>query len=266
MFYRPNLVRLLFVLIIGLVVVGAPKDGLLADDDLDFAAQLKGWKVVVSPTSFSYDDEITIEIVGLPRNFPFHINSVTLGGEKVHVPSQGMSRDKRPRANDDGRFVFRSKIPTRLTSGPHYLKVDIPNIFVARTLVDLKPLTLHVSSSEIVPYQEVWVVGMGFTKPSKGEGWRSVRINETTSETGSPVGVTIGGEPVFAPYIGFPVRLGRDGSVFFKMIVPESKSTVTPGQVELRVIDSEGREGISIVSLPSNPKLGVPISTVFISR
>ena len=90
MFYRRNFVRLLFVLIIGLVVVGAPKDGLLADDYLDSVAQLKGWKVVVSPTSFSYDDEITIEIVGLPRNFPFPINSVTLSGEKVHGPSQGM--------------------------------------------------------------------------------------------------------------------------------------------------------------------------------
>ena len=64
-------------------------------------------------------------------------------------------------------------------------------------------------------------------------------------------GVTISGEMVHEPYIEYPVRLGRDGSTFFKMIVPELESTTTPGQVELRVMDSEGREGVATLTVPT---------------
>ena len=45
------------------------------------------------------------------------------------------------------------------------------------------------------------------------------------------------------------------------MIVPESKWTITPGQVKLRVIDSEGREGTATLTVPAaNLGLGNYIS------
>lgn len=256
MFYYPNIIRFSLALIFFFMVASVLSDSLIADTDEDHIAQLKGWTVAVSPASFSYDEEFTIAMSGLPGNFPFDTTSVSLGGARVSVLTQGEGHYGQPMSDDDGKLEIKAVIVDWSSSGSQYLKVDIPNIFVAKTPVDFKPVKLRVSSTEIVPYQEVWVVGMGFTKPSRDRGWRSISINGNTSTTASPASVTIGGEPVFAPYIGYPERLGRDGSVFFKMIVPESKSTITPGQVKLRVIDSEGREGTAMLTVPA-AKLGL---------
>ena len=176
MFYPSTIVRLFSILVLSVVVACVLPDNLLADADEDHIAQLKGWNVSVVPASFSYDDEITITISGLPRNFPFDKNALTLDGFKVNVPISGEGPDALPRTGDDGNLVFTTNIPDGLRSGSHYLRVDIPNIFVARTPVYLKPLTLRVSSSNVVPYQEVWVVGAGFTKTSRGKGTRPITI------------------------------------------------------------------------------------------
>ena len=249
MLYWPNIIRVPLVLVLFLVVAGASSEALLADADEDNIARIKGWTVSVSPASFSYEDEITIAMSGLPKNFPFDTTSVSLGGSKVYVHTDGEGHDARPLSDGDGNLQVKASIIDWSSSKSQYLKVDIPNIFVAKTPVDFKPLNLRVSSTEVVPYQEVWVVGIGFTKPSRSKGWRSVRINENISGTGSLASVTIGGEPVLPPHIGFPVEMGRDGAVFFKMVVPESQLTITPGQVELRIIDSEGREGVATLTV-----------------
>ena len=80
MFYPSTIVRLFSILVLSVVVACVLPDNLLADADEDYIAQLKGWKVSVAPASFSYDDEITITISGLPRNFPFDKNALTLNG------------------------------------------------------------------------------------------------------------------------------------------------------------------------------------------
>jgi len=262
MFYLSTIVRLSSILVLSVVVASILSDNLLADADEDHIAQLKGWKVSVAPASFSYDDEITITISGLPRYFPFvDKNALTLNGFKVKFPMSGKGPDALPRTGDDGNLVFTTNIPDGLRSGPHYLRVDIPNIFVARTPVYLKPLTLRVSSSNVVPYQEVWVVGTGFTKTPRAKGTRPITINEMYLEIGSSEGVTIDGELVSELYIEFPVTLGKNGSAFFKMIVPESESTTTPGQIELKVTDSEGREGVATLTvLPTELDIGNHIS------
>ena len=75
--FRLNTVGLLVILLMSLVVLGTTRDSLLADDDLDRVAQLKGWNITVSPASSSYGGEITVDISGLPKDFPFDINAVT---------------------------------------------------------------------------------------------------------------------------------------------------------------------------------------------
>ena len=170
MFYPSTIIRLFSILVLSVVVACVLSDNLLADADEDYIAQLKGWKVSVAPASFSYDDEITITISGLPRSFPLDTSSVTLGGAKVYVPGHGEGPYARPVSDDDGILVFKTNVPDGVSSGSQHLRVEIENIFVSRTLVDVRPLTLRVSSSEIVPYQEVWVVGMGFTESPNNRG------------------------------------------------------------------------------------------------
>ena len=241
-----HFVTLIAIMLMSLGVFGITRDSLFADANLDHIAQLKGWNIAVSPISASYEGEITVEISGLPKNFPIDINSITLGGLNVHVPSKGMGRLERPRSGENGRFVFKSNVPTGLEPGPHYLKVDMPNIVVARTLFDLKPLILHVSQSEIVPFQEVWVTGTGFTTASENKFRKPSTIPETMGKT---AGVSIGADKIAAPYIDFPVKLGRAGSLFFKMVVPKSDATTSSGQIELRVTDSGGKQGVATLTV-----------------
>ena len=254
MLYWPNIIRFSLVLVLGVLIAGVSSDSLLADTDEDHVAQSKGWKVTVSPDSFSYADEITIAMSGLPRNFPLDTSSVTLGGAKVYVSGHGEGPYARPVSDDDGILVFKTNVPDGVSSGSQYLRVEIENIFVSRTLVDVRPLTLRVSSSEIVPYQEVWVVGMGFTESPNNRGESPETINETTLGWNASSGITIGGIRVLKPYIQFPVMLGSNGSAFFKMVIPELESTITPGQVELKVTDREGRDGVAMLTVPT-PKL-----------
>ena len=87
-----------------------------------------------------------------------------------------------------------------MPSGAHYLRVDIRGNFVAKTPVELQALALRVSSSVIVPHQEVWVVGMGFAKATGNLLGKSSRtIKEMHLTTDSSAGVTIGGEMVHHP-------------------------------------------------------------------
>ena len=236
---------------LGAVIVHVTSDNVSAGAEEDFVAELKGWEITVSPAAFSYDDEITVAMSGLPRNFPFDTSSVSLGGVKLTVPNPGDGPRGKLFSDYDGKFVFKTTVPVGLSSGPHYLRVDIPGNFVARTLVDLQPVTLRVSSASIVPFQELWVAGMGFTKATGIGGKSSKTIKDMYQKIPWSAGVTISGEMVHEPYIEYPVRLGRDGSTFFKMIVPELESTTTPGQVELRVMDSEGREGVATLTVPT---------------
>jgi hypothetical protein len=244
--FRLNTVGLLVILLMSLVVLGTTRDSLFADDDLDRVAQLKGWNITVSPASSSYGGEITVDISGLPNDFPFDLNAVTLGGLKVHVPSKGMGRLERPRSDGDGRFAFKSNVPIGLKPGRHYLKVDIRNIFVARTPFDFKPLILHVNQSEIVPFQEVWVTGTGFTTALETKFSKSGTVPESKGGTS---GVAIGAGRVSEPYIDFPVELGRAGSLFFKMVVPKFDATTSSGEVELRVSDSGGKQGVATLTV-----------------
>ena len=55
-----------------------------ADDG--FQSFPAGAEVSVSPAAFSYDDDITITMHGLPEGFPMHPGYVRLGDERIRIP------------------------------------------------------------------------------------------------------------------------------------------------------------------------------------
>ena len=231
----------------------------LADTDGDYTASSPD-EVVVSPVSFSYDDTITVTLRGLPTRFALPPKSVTLGDAFVRIPGHGeggyISKwADRPKSDDNGSLTFSAAIPEEVLIGPQYLVVNIENIFYSRTQVDVRPIPLLISSTTVVPHQDIWVMGRGFTTRADKN-----KPTYTIVET-RPDGVTIGGQRVLAPHVGFPAKLGADGSIFFKLTVPELESTSTPGQVELRVTDSKGRVGTAVLTVPTPTLSTVPTSS-----
>ena len=216
-------------------------------------------EVVVSPTSFSYDDTITVTLRGLPRGFTLPPESVTLGDEVVHIPGFSGDRQARLASDDHGNLTFSTTVPDKVQTGPQYLTVYINNIFDSRTAVTVNPIPLRVSSTIVVPNQDVWVMARGFkARPDKNKPAYTI---DEVQPNGVTNGVTIGDQRVLAPYVNFPAKLGADGSAFFKLTVPEFESTLTPGQVELRVTDSEGRVGTAELTVPNSTLSFIPTSS-----
>ena len=64
--------------------------------------------------------------------------------------------------------MFTTRVSDDLEPGSQYLTVDIENIFRSRAIVEMLPISLQVSSTTVVPNQEVWVTGRGFTSDPSG--------------------------------------------------------------------------------------------------
>ena len=172
----------IFLAVILYLTIFAPS--LLADNNLSSRTKT----VVVSPVSFSYDDTITITVHGLPVDYTLPPDSVYLGDTLVRIPGHSGDLDARPTSDFNGTLSFSTTLPDNLQIGSQYLAVNITNIFEAQTAVTVRPISLRVSSTTVVPYQDVWVMGRGFkARPGSNVLTYTIDENEVISPTSSLV-------------------------------------------------------------------------------
>jgi hypothetical protein len=221
-------------------------------------------RIRVSPAAFSYGDEITVSIYGLPGDFILSPAHVELGPTDISMPGYfGYPGDK-PVSNNQGTLVFTTGVLDGLEPGSYYLTVDIETIFRSRATVDMLPIGLEVSSSTVVPNQEIWVMGRGFTSNSSFNR----RLRQVTGH--DPSIVSIGGVPVPKTSIDYPLKIDREGFLIFKLVIPSNEPTSQTGQVELRVTDAGGRVGTTTLTIPEvvvsvSPKSARPRNFVTVS-
>jgi hypothetical protein len=233
------------IILVGLSVHGgalAQEESAGADDGfVNFPA---GAQVRVSPAAFTYGDEVTVSIYGLTGDFILSPGHVDFGSVDISMPGYFGYPGVRPVSDDQGTLVFTTRVSDDLEPGSQYLTVDIEDIFRSRASVDMLPISLQVSSSTVVPNQEVWVMGHGFTSDSSGNRrWRQVTGHH-------PSVVSIEGIPVPERLIDYPLKIDRKGFLIFNLVIPNNKSTTRAGEVELRVTDARGRVGAATLTIP----------------
>jgi hypothetical protein len=180
----------------------------------------------------------------MPANFALPETAVTMAGKPVAIPGYKENLIARPMSDEEGILTFIITVPNRVKRGLQFLSVYVRNIFEARNEVVVQSIPLSLTSISAVPYQDLWVMSKGFTPKSASSASSDYVFNSQFLNS-----VEIDGQAVHEPYIDSPIVIGSDGAVFFRLTVPK---TTSPGSVELRIIDTDGRIGTANIDVPNS--------------
>ncbi|MDA0735413.1 MAG: hypothetical protein O2909_12790 [Chloroflexi bacterium] len=183
--------------------------------------------VTASPSEANPGDTITIQLKDFPPSET--VTTITLGGFAMTTTPATVTIDVQGEAN------FTINIPNDVALGVQVLEVRTATSTTRRTKIIIGSATLLATPSTVVPNQRISVVGTGFTE---GGG-------ATINQAGDGSAVTIGGEVIHASKIndGAAITVDNGGSWSASIDLPITTATATAGTRELRVVDSNGREG-----------------------
>jgi hypothetical protein len=209
----------------------------------------EGQRVTASPTAISYDDQIEIAVTGLPPKYTLDFNAVTLGGIRVALPGYFGHTGEKLKSDKLGNLTFTAPVPAGVPLGLHPLTIDLPYIFLASTTVDFLGASLSISPTTAVANETVLISGSGFTPVSVKGGLGPEKVHRIDGRR--PRVVTLNGEMLRSPNVGYPIHLDKDGNFFSSITLPVTKAVTKGGNLELRVTDSGGRTGSVYLTAPT---------------
>ena len=125
--------------------------------------------------------------------------------------------------------------------------------------------SLSISPTTAVANETVLISGSGFTPASVKGGLGPEKVHRIDGRR--PRLVTLNGETLRSPYVGYPINLDQDGNFFGSITVPVTKAVAAGGVLELRFTDTGGRTGSVYLTVPtpsvtSDPPSSYPRETV----
>jgi len=110
----------------------------------------------------------------------------------------------------------------------------------------------------------VWVSGAGFTPAPTSQSQASVSVYQITGKGDSVL--TLDGVALRSPYVEYPIYLGPGGSLYAPVDIPTTATTSQAGSLEVRATDSQGRSGVTNLTIPGHtaaitPATGYPAET-----
>ncbi len=252
----------------GLILLGLILAVLAAPSSLAVSAphaqEQKSQTVTVYPTTLSYGDSIEITVNGFMPGYWLSAGAVTLAGHRLPIPGYFGTPGEKPVSDMDGRLAFKTTPEVNLPIGTQQLVVEVQGSFLASATVEIQGASLSLSPASAVANQRVWVSGAGFTPAPTSQSQASVSVYQITGKGDSVL--TLDGVALRSPYVEYPIYLGPGGSLYAPVDIPTTATTSQAGSLEVRATDSQGRSGVTNLTIPGHtaaftPATGYPAET-----
>ena len=198
--------------------------------------------ITASPAGGSPGETIVIQVVDFPRGKS--LSDVEISRQTLGCGGCGGSADS------TGADNFQIVIPNWVKAGSQELRITSgtgDNKVRASTIIDLLGPQINITPSTVLANQRISLVGTGFSPGA-------VIANAGDDEPGSVLPeISIGGRPIDPSRINDsdPVRVDNGGNWSSSVDLPLAEATTADGERALRVSDSRGRTGVSIVDIPT---------------
>jgi len=202
--------------------------------------------VSATPTTAGVGDTVQIQAKDFTEGA---INSttltITLGGVSVSVPSATISAS--------GEGTFNIDVPNGVPSGSQDLKLTGTRVSAGtpRTTLTISPAVLTLTpAANLVPNQTLTVIGRGFTTGGGAEIAGSSTDTSSILIDGDSTGLKASGAAATNKVNeGNAIAIDNGGNWSSSIVLPINNTTVTPGAHVLKVIDDEGREGLTDLTI-----------------
>jgi hypothetical protein len=215
-------------------------------DDLDRQILNLEGLVSASPDDGDPGDIITIQLKDYP---PGALVGVNLAGVNIPTNADGAAiTNEIVTASGDHNFTI--EIPDGVPPGAQTLTVKGQGGVEEDIFIVVGGATLVPFPTTVVPNQRISLSGTGFTKGGLA----------TINDTGEGSSITIGGEVIHPSRIngGRPIKIDNGGSWSTFIDLPVTSATVTEGPRELKVTDSDGRQGTGEITFQERQITVVP--------
>ena len=220
--------------------------------------------VTVYPTTLSYGDSIEIAVTGYMPEYWLPAGTVTLAGHQLPIPGYLGTPGEKPVSDSDGRLTFKTTPEVNFPIGTQQLVVEVEGSFLASATVEIRGASLSLSPASAVANQRVWVFGTGFTPAPTSRSQASVSVYQITGKGDSVL--TLAGVALRSPHVEYPIDLRPNGSLYAPVDIPTTSVTSQAGSLEIRATDSEGRTGVTNLTIQGHavaitPASGYPAET-----
>jgi hypothetical protein len=192
--------------------------------------------MTITPKEAAIGDRVTVTLKDWPNDEP--ITSFDIGG--VPIPFGNVNI-----VNGEDTFTF--EVPDGVTLGVQEVDIDSAS---ESDQVDMTILGagLDISPGFVVPNQTTTIQGRGFTDNKAGIILASISIG----------GVNIEAENIDE---GDDVTIDSSGNWVASVVIPINSVTTEPGTYDLKAFDSEGREGLSQITLEGRQIMADPTTS-----
>ena len=115
---------------------------------------------------------------------------------------------------------------------------------------------LKLSPSTAVANQTITLTGTNFTRPTTPGGAGVGGVHQITG-SGTSV-ITLAGVPLDSDGVDYPVDLDSGGNLLVTVVLPVNNSTITDGNLVLKVTDSFGQSDTANVKIPKRKLAIIP--------
>ena len=215
------------------------------DGELRTAEEARPWsispRIKAVPRSAAIGDKVTIQVRDFgDRNLG--ALQFTLGGEDVVLETYSSS---------GGSADVQGTVPDETALGVQTLAAWIGGgrtKSVTTTTMTIGGAQVEVRPSRVVPNQSVTITGRGFSgREEISEPPATQTVPPNLSQ------VLIGGTRIMdwdKINGGEPIEINSGGSWVAQIVIPVTSTTTAPGTYELKIIDSEGRPGVTSITIP----------------
>ena len=211
------------------------------------------WKldpqIKATPTTAAIGDTVTVELLDFPPGArpadTFDIGGIDIlrsDGEE-YLPASGMT----------GTSTHTITIPNGVALGKQALRIAMPDVTASRRVtMTITGAQLSVTPSVVVPNQSVTITGHGFTGNSRlgnsaaPAGQAGLKSDETTLS-----GIHIGGTQIDWEKIDDNelIEIDSGGNWVATVVIPVRSPATIPGVYELKAFDSDGRPGVTQITV-----------------
>jgi hypothetical protein len=160
-----------------------------------------------------------------------------------------------------GEVTFNATVPNGLPVGVQTMTANFSGSGNRRTTMTITGAVITLTPTSVVPNQTVSVIGRGFTDGG------AATINKLADASQFSIGGSTANLKAAAGSAstkiaeGATITIDNGGNWSASVVIPVNTTTTTAGTHELKVLDSGGREGVVLLTIPTRTLVVDPAST-----